>query len=73
MNFDSNLMYFVLAQIRDGNRTYDYNIRLGGYRHHTNAVAAAKRHSKADDLPYLVKDHTRALIGMANCGVFTNV
>lgn len=63
-------MFFVLAQTREGNKTYERNIRLGGYRHRKTAEAAALR----DDRPCIVRDDARNTVMMTkeHQTVFTN-
>lgn len=55
-------MFFVLAQTREGNTTYERNIRLGGYRHRSSAEAAALRH----ELPCVVRNHARNTVLMTD-------
>ncbi len=67
-------MYFVLKQHQEYGRTYDNNVRIGGYQTIEQARATAIRISRGNARsPCLVKDHARNIIGMAKMGVFTNV
>lgn len=55
-------MFFVLAQTRENNRTYERNVRMGGYKHRHTAEARALR----DDRPMVVRDHARNTVMMTD-------
>lgn len=50
-------MFFVARQLVVDGRTYDHNVRLGGYKHVKSAHAAAVR-----EAPALVRDHARNIV-----------
>jgi hypothetical protein len=50
-------MYFVLKQVQENGRTYDNNVRMGGFRTYKGAQNACKKHA-----PALIKDEARRVI-----------
>jgi hypothetical protein len=68
-------MYFVLKQVQENGRTYDYNVRVGGFLSEKTAIGSAIRHSANHDSPgwAIVKDHTRTIVGIAKKGGFIRV
>lgn len=55
-------MYFVLKQHQEMGRTFDVNVRMGGFRTVKGAFNACKRNA-----PALVKDETRRIVGQSVC------
>lgn len=55
-------MFFVLAQHREHGRTFENNVRIGGYKNRPTAEARALR----DDRPMIVRDHSRNIVMMTN-------
>jgi hypothetical protein len=53
-------MYFVLKQHRELGRTFDVNVRIGGFRTIKGALNACKKHA-----PALVKDETRRIVAQS--------
>lgn len=50
-------MYFVLKQHQEYGRTFDVNVRMGGFRTRKAALGSAKRNA-----PAVVKDETRTIV-----------
>ena len=50
-------MYFVLKQHQEYGRTFDVNVRMGGFRTKKAALGVAKRQA-----PAIVKDEARNLV-----------
>lgn len=50
-------MYFVLKQHQEYGRTFDVNVRMGGFRTLKAAKSSAKKHA-----PALVKDEGRSVV-----------
>lgn len=55
-------MFFVLAQTREDNRTYERNVRMGGFKHLKSAEAAALRHES----PCVIRNHARNTVMMTD-------
>jgi hypothetical protein len=53
-------MFFVLHQHREHGRTFENNVRMGGYKHLDTAVSAAVKHK-----PALVRDEHRHVIAQS--------
>lgn len=50
-------MYFVLKQHQELGRTFDNNVRMGGYLREENAMRAAVRNA-----PAIVRDDSRNIV-----------
>jgi hypothetical protein len=53
-------MFFVLKQHREHGRTFENNIRIGGYKHQQSAEKNAVRHA-----PALVRNEHREIVAQS--------